>query len=107
MVPEKIGYKTMNPILYYAGTLGLYLLEVWLSIQITSVAQVFGFIGAFAGSSLGFFIPSILFSKAYYKFASQTESRELRTLNLASIANFLLGILFFSFFLYACVLGVE
>ena len=101
---EKIGYKTMNPLLYYLGALLLYAIEVWLSIEIKSIAQIFGFIGAFAGTSLSFFIPSILFSVGYRKF---TKEDTLSNLNKISILNFALGIFFFVFFLYACIVGLE
>lgn len=104
---EKIGYKTMNPVIYYSGTLVLYVIEVWLSIIIKSIAQVFGFIGAFAGTSLSFFIPSILFTIGYRRFATNIQLEEMKKLNRVSIINFIIGIFFFGFFLYACIIGLE
>ena len=51
--------------LYYPTSILLYALEIYLSIQIDSISTVFGFIGTIAGTSLSFFIPSVLFYKAY------------------------------------------
>lgn len=67
---DKIGYKSMNPIFYYSITLSLYGLEIFLSIIINDIGKVFGFIGAIATTSMTFFIPSLLFTMGYYKYAS-------------------------------------
>ena len=62
---NQLAYKTMNPIIYYVVTLVLYAVEVYLAIVVTNIGDVFGFIGTIAGTSLSFFIPSVLFCKSY------------------------------------------
>merc|ERR1711935_754977 len=106
-LPEQMGYKSMNPAIYYSMTMVLYVLEIFLSIIIKDISQVFGFIGAIAGTSLSFFIPSILFSVGYSKFASERKKRKYRWLNIAAWLNFIAGLGFFAFFLYADIIGLR
>jgi hypothetical protein len=62
-----MAYKSMNPIIYYSVTIALYILEIYLSIIISDISDIFGFIGTIAGTSLSFFMPSIMFNIAYKK----------------------------------------
>lgn len=61
----KMAYKSMNPYIYYSVTILLFAIEIYLSIVIKDISKVFGFIGTFAGTSLSFFMPSIIFNIAY------------------------------------------
>lgn len=97
----------MNPILYYGGTMALYGLEIFLSIIVKDIGQVFGFIGAIAGTSLSFFIPSLLFTLGYYKFTNEETKEKYKCLNIASMINFVAGLGFFAFFLFADIKGLE
>ena len=36
-LPEQMGYKSMNPVLYYGGTMALYGLEIFLSIIVKDI----------------------------------------------------------------------
>ena len=96
----------MNGYIYYPTTLILFILEVYLSIQVDSIAIVFGFIGTIAGTSLSFFIPSVLYFKAYNRYATVNEMKEYRYMYLGSILNFVIGIGFFLLFLYSDVLSI-
>lgn len=51
----------MNPIIYNSVTVLLYVAEIIMAIVISDISKVFGFIGTIAGTSLSFFIPSVLF----------------------------------------------
>lgn len=96
----------MNPVFYYSITIALYAFEIFLSIIISDISKVFGFIGAIATTSMTFFIPSLLFSMSYYKFASFEDKKKYRTLNKISIVNFIAGIGFTVFFFYADILSI-
>ena len=100
---ERNSYKNMNPLLYIAISLALYGVEIWLAIVVQDIGNVFGFIGTIAGTSLSFFIPSVIYCKAFNKYAKN----ESRTLYNISILNFLVGIAFFGLLLYSNVLSLQ
>ena len=93
----------MNPVLYYGITIGLYGVEIWLAIVIKDIGNVFGFIGTIAGTSLSFFIPSVIYCRAFNKFCLHED----RTLYYIAIVNFMVGIIFFGVFLYSNILSLE
>lgn len=94
----------MNPLIYFAATQFLFFWEVVLAIVVDDITAVFGIIATIAGTSLNFFIPSILFCLAY----SQEENLERNKLlyNL-SIANFLFGILAFCLYFYSNIVELN
>ena len=96
----------MNKWISHPTTLFLFVLEVYISIQVDSIAVVFGFIGTIAGTSLSFFIPSVVYIKAYNRYASTYEKEKYRFVYLGSIINFIIGIGCFLLFLYSNVLSV-
>lgn len=59
----------MNPLIYVAVTLALYGVEIYLAIVVQDIGNVFGFIGTIAGTSLSFFIPSVVYCRAFNKYA--------------------------------------
>ena len=59
----------MNPLIYVAVTLALYGVEIYLAIVVQDIGNVFGFIGTIAGTSLSFFIPSVVYCRAFKKYA--------------------------------------
>ena len=96
----------MNPLIYYFATFVLYSMEIWLAIVVNDIGNIFGFIGTIAGTSLSFFIPSVLFCKAFNMFASKRFKQKNRQLFVLSIANFVVGIGFFGLFLYSNILSL-
>lgn len=97
----------MNPCIYYSATLILYAAEIYMAIAVSDIGDVFGFIGTIAGTSLSFFIPSIMFCFAFTKFANASYKQRFGNLNLISITNGVIGIAFFALFLYANILSLE
>ena len=91
----------MNRGLYIGVTLILYALEIYLAIIVNDIGNVFGFIGTIAGTSLSFFIPSVVYYKAFNRYS---EDNDPKTLYYIGIANFILGVASFGLFLYANVL---
>ena len=79
-----MAYKTMNPWIYYLATFALYGLEIYLSIVIDDIGEIFGFIGTIAGTSLSFFIPSVLFCRAFSMFASSRFKTYHKSLYMVS-----------------------
>ena len=104
---NQLAYKSMNPVIYYLATFVLYAMEIWLSIVVDDIGNIFGFIGTIAGTSLSFFIPSVLFCKAFNMFASKRYKQQNRRLFVFSIVNFVLGIGFFGLFLYSNILSLQ
>lgn len=68
-----MAYKTMNPIIYYSVSILLYALEVFLSIVIKDISNVFNFIATIAGTSLSFFLPSAFYMVAIKKFGTDEQ----------------------------------
>jgi hypothetical protein len=93
----------MSPVIYNSLTLVLYGAEVWIAIVVASIGNVFGFIGAIGGSSLSFFIPSVIYCRAY----SLHAKNESKTLYWCSVVNFYFGIVFFGFLVYANILALQ
>jgi len=60
----------MSPWIYYSVTLSLYILEILAAIAISDIGNIFGFIGTIAGTSLSFFIPSILYLEGVKAFTT-------------------------------------
>jgi hypothetical protein len=94
----------MNPFLYYTVSILLYGVEIWLAIVVSDIGNVFGFIGTIAGTSLSFFIPSVIYCKAFNKFAKKDESKILYNI---AILNFTVGLGFFGLLLYSNVLSLQ
>ena len=94
----------MNPILYVGITLALYGVEIWLSIVVQDIGNVFGFIGTIAGTSLSFFIPSVVYCRAFNKFAAKGQDKCLYNV---AILNFIVGLGFFGLLLYSNVLSLQ
>lgn len=94
----------MNACLYYGLTFLLFALEVWLAIVVNDISSVFGYIGTIAGTSLQFFIPSAMFCRAFSVFTSPQFQFQHKTTYWVSVANFLLGVFFFGFYLYADII---
>jgi hypothetical protein len=61
-------FRTMKPLYYYGGTLGLYIAGVTGSMFIPDVGVLFGFAGAITCSMLTFFMPAGLYLMADKKF---------------------------------------
>ena len=104
---NQLAYKSMPLWIYVSTTILLYALEVYLSIVIDNIGNVFGFIGTIAGTSLSFFIPYVLFCRGYSMFASDSFMKENACLYRASVVNFIVGIGFFGLFLYANILSLQ
>ena len=98
---NNLAYKSMNSGLYYIFTFLLYALEVYLSIVVDDISKVFGYIGTVAGTSLSFFIPSVLFCMGFSMFGSAKYRQAHKGWYVVSILNFILGLGFFGVFLYA------
>ena len=57
----KLAYKTMNPILYAALTLTLYVIIIVGAIFLTSITTVFDFVSAFALTAIRFLFPACFY----------------------------------------------
>lgn len=104
---SRLAYKSMDARIYYGASIILYALEVYLSIIVTNLSDIFNFIGTVAGSNLSFFIPSVLFIRAFHSFASTRFKARHKTLYRLAIGNFLAGIALFALFLYSNVLSLK
>lgn len=63
-----MAYMSMEPWIYNSVTLGLYFINVALACAIESVTIVFGFIAAFAVSTIVFTFPGLFYVKGYKKY---------------------------------------
>jgi F0F1-type ATP synthase assembly protein I len=104
---NQLAYKSMNPAIYVVTTIGLYAVEIYLAIVVNDIGNVFGFIGTIAGTSLSFFIPSVLFCQGIKLFASERFKKRNSGLYTVSIVNFVIGIFFFGLFLYSNILSLQ
>jgi amino acid permease len=93
----------MNPAFYIGLTLALYAVEIYLAIVVQDIGDIFGFIGTIGGTSLSFFIPSVLYFRACDKFGKN----ESKTLYNFAIINFLMGIIFFGLLLFSNILSLK
>ena len=111
MVPsnkvQKLAYKSMNPKIYLGATLFLYVVEIYLSILIDDLGNIFGFIGTIAGTSLPYFIPSVLFYKAYHLYGSDIYKEKNKWYLTIAKVNFVVGILLFFIFLYSNIISLT
>ena len=107
MEANALAYKSMNYAIYFGVAALIYASEAYLAIVVDDIGQVFGFIGTFAGTSLSYFIPSLLFCQAFSKFADSSQKLHYQTWFKISIVNGILGIFFFFVFLYANILSIT
>ena len=88
----------MNPVIYNACTVVLYVLEVFLGLSGIEIGSLFGFIGTFSGVGISYFLPSLFLLRGYTLFAPEDRSKNGGYVCAAYI-NFLLGVIFFFLFL--------
>lgn len=97
----------MNPVLYYGLTLLHYALIIYLSIVINDIGEVFSFIATFAGTGMCFFLPSVLFCKAFTAYATDEAKEQNGIYYKLSIANFIVGIFLFGLFLASNIMAIT
>ena len=97
----------MNYLVYVVVAAIIYVSEAYLAIVVSDIGTVFGFVGTFAGTSISYFIPTILFCKAYSKFANQVFKSQEKKWYCISVINGVVGIFFFCLFLYANILSIT
>ena len=102
-----LAYKTMNFGIYAGVAAAIYITEAILAVKVKNIGTVFGFVGTFAGVSISYFIPTILFNKGFDKFATvDFKIRYKKWLTISKI-NGAFGVFFFCLFLYANILDVT
>jgi len=65
---QNLTYKDMNNFYYYAITLGLFALEVFLAIILDDIGTIFNYLSAITVTFLGFWFPAFFFIYAEKKF---------------------------------------
>lgn len=103
---QALAYKSMDKRIYVGVTLLLYALEVSLSIIVNDLGDIFGFVGTLSATSLCYFLPSILFCRAFKIFASDFFKIDHKGWYITSVINFLIGLVMFSLFLYSNILSL-
>lgn len=102
-----LAYKTMNFGIYAGVAVAIYVTEAYLAILIDDIGPVIGFVGAIAGVSISYFIPSLLFNVGFSKFATTDFKVRFSGWKTISNINFLLGIFFFVLFMYSNIMSVA
>ena len=97
----------MNYAIYAGVAAVIYILEAYLAIVVDNIGTVFGFVGTFAGCSISYFIPTVLFCKGYDKFATTDFKVRFGNWYKIAIANGVCGVFFFFLFLYSNILSVK
>jgi len=97
----------MNYGIYAVTAAIIYCAEAYIAIVVTNIGDVFGFVGTFAGTSISYFIPTILFCHGFNKFATVDYKHRFGHWYKIAILNGLIGIFFFGLFLYANILSIT
>ena len=101
-----LAYKSMNYGIYAGTAAVIYCAEAYLAIVVSNIGDVFGFVGTFAGTSISYFIPTILFCVGFKKFATADYKYKFANWYKISILNGVIGVFFFCLFLYANILSI-
>ena len=102
-----LAYKSMNYGIYAVTAAVIYCAEAYLAIVVSNIGDVFGFVGTFAGTSISYFIPTILFCVGFNKFATVDYKHRFGHWYKIAILNGLVGVFFFCLFLYANILSLQ
>lgn len=102
-----LAYKSMNYGIYAVTAAVIYIAEAYLAIVVTNIGDVFGFVGTFAGTSISYFIPSVLFCVGFSKFATADYKYKFGVWYKVAVLNGIVGVFFFSLFLYANILSLQ
>lgn len=104
---QALAYKTMDQRIYIGATIVMYIIEITMSIIVTDLGAVYGFVGTLSATSLCYFIPSILFIKAYNEYATEHFKRDHKYWYIVSIINLIFGFFLTAVFLYSNILSLQ
>jgi hypothetical protein len=103
---DVMTFKTMKPLYYYGGTLGLYGVGVVGSMFIPDIGMLFGFVGAIVSSTLTFILPGGFYLIAERKFGDPETSDERIWLRRSCWVMLVLGFANFIFLFIGNILSI-